>query len=90
MGDKCKKTPTALDKKLWGIQNATASKVCDNLDNMEIPAGSYYWWNPGLAPTNEKEMQWNIKIGNCVEVTTGCKSIKVYACNSEMKPIGQK
>ncbi|HEY5915488.1 MAG TPA: RHS repeat-associated core domain-containing protein [Verrucomicrobiae bacterium] len=90
MGEKCKKEPTKTEKKLYDQQIATASKACDGLPNLEIPAGSYYWWNPDLAPTNERIMQWNIKIGNCVEIPTGCKSIKVYACNSEMKPEGTK
>jgi len=45
----------------------------------EIPAGAYYWWNPELSPTNEDIMAWNIKIGNCTEIATGCKDIKVYA-----------
>ena len=57
---------------------------------MVIPAGLYYWWNPKLAPTLEKIMAWNIEIGNCVAISTGCTALKVYACNSEMKPIGTK
>ena len=90
VGEKCKKEPTALEKRLFDQQIAKASTACDGLDDLKIPAGSYYWWNPELAPTNERIMKWNITIGNCEEVQTGCKSIKVYACNSEMKPEGQR
>jgi hypothetical protein len=90
VGEKCKTRPTATDKKYWDRDIANSLKACDGLDNLVIPAGIYYWRNPDKAPTNEKRMKWNIKIGNCMEVTTGCKSIKVYACDSEMKPEGQK
>jgi RHS repeat-associated protein len=90
MGEKCKVEPTKLEKKLFDQQIGTAAKACDGLDELEIPAGAYYWWNPELSPTNEGIMAWNIQIGNCVEIPTGCKRIKVYSCNSEMKPKGQK
>jgi hypothetical protein len=78
--------------KLYDKQIATAAKACDALPELEkdIPANAYYWWNPDKAKTNERIMQWNIKIGNCIEIPTGCKSIKVYSCKSAMKPEGQK
>jgi hypothetical protein len=88
--EKCKKQPTKTQKKLYDQQIAKASKACDGFPNLEIPAGSYYWWNPDNALDNEPIMQWNIEIGNCVEIPTGCKSIKLYACDSEMKPEGTK
>lgn len=90
MGEKCKVEPTKLEKTLFDRQIGTAAKACDGLDELEIPAGAYYWWNPELSPTNEGIMAWNIQIGNCKQIPTGCKSIKVYACDSEMKPKGQK